>query len=191
MGVSKIDMTIKHILTHTSGFGSLKEAKLTNEAKKTANKTVEYFIKQGLDFEPFSNEAYSTIASFDLLSLVLERVTGESFSDFIKREILEPCNMNNTTYVPNENEWTRIIDMHNRKKGYSGKNSVISMPVWAFHGVEDSVVSVTQSDEMISKLKEFNADVVYSRINGVGHNVWEKTYDKELIEWLLSKRRNK
>ena len=75
--------------------------------------------------------------------------------------------------------------------GMAWNAGVLKMPIWAFHGVEDNVVSVTQSDEMVFKLKEFNADVIYSRIDGVGHNVWEKTYDKELFEWLLSKKRNK
>lgn len=51
-------------------------------------------------------------------------------------------------------------------------------------------VSVSQSDEMVSKLKELDADVTYSRIDGVGNNVWENAYNKELLEWLLSKKRN-
>lgn len=58
------------------------------------------------------------------------------------------------------------------------------------HGAEDFVVSVTQSDEMVSKLKELGADVTYSRIDGVGHSVWEKAYTAELLEWLLSKKKS-
>ncbi len=64
----------------------------------------------------------------------------------------------------------------------------LSMPVWAFHGVDDAVVSVTQSDEMISKLKQTNSDVTYSRLEGVGHNVWNYAYNDELITWMLSKK---
>ena len=75
--------------------------------------------------------------------------------------------------------------------GMSWNAEVLKMPVWAFHGVEDSVVSVTQSDEMVFKLKELGADVTYTRIDGVGHNVWEHAYNKELLEWLLSKKRIK
>jgi len=74
--------------------------------------------------------------------------------------------------------------------GMAWNASVLKMPIWAFHGAEDSVVSVWQSDELVSKLKELNADVTYSRIAGVGHNVWENAYNKELLEWLLSKKRN-
>ena len=42
---------------------------------------------------------------------------------------------------------------------------------------------------MVSKLKELNYDVTYTRIDGVGHNVWENAYNKDLLEWLLSKKR--
>ena len=66
---------------------------------------------------------------------------------------------------------------------------VLNMPVWAFHGVEDPTVSVTQSDEMVAQLKKSGAEVKYTRLEGVGHNVWEYAYNKELFDWLLSKKR--
>ncbi len=75
--------------------------------------------------------------------------------------------------------------------GMAWNAGVLTMPVWAFHGSEDSVVNVSQSDEMVFKLKELGADVTYTRIDGVGHNVWEHAYNKELLEWLLSKKRIK
>lgn len=75
--------------------------------------------------------------------------------------------------------------------GMAWNAGVLEMPVWAFHGVEDGVVSVNQTDEMVAKLKELKKDVTYSRIDKVGHNVWEKAYNGELIEWLLSKKRTR
>ena len=74
--------------------------------------------------------------------------------------------------------------------GMAWNANMLTMPVWAFHGVCDPIVSVTQSDEMVSKLKELNADVKYSRLDGVSHNAWDYTYNKELMEWLLSKKRS-
>ena len=73
--------------------------------------------------------------------------------------------------------------------GMAWNAEVLTMPVWAFHGSADPVVSVNQSDEMVEKLKELGADVKYTRVEGEGHGVWERTYDKELIEWLLSKKK--
>lgn len=73
--------------------------------------------------------------------------------------------------------------------GMAWNAGVLKMPIWTFHGSEDDVVSPYQTDEMVKKLKELDADVTYTRIDGVGHNVWENAYDERLLEWLLSKKR--
>ena len=73
--------------------------------------------------------------------------------------------------------------------GMAWNAGVLGMPVWAFHGIVDPVVSVNQSDEMVSALKAAKADVTYTRLEGVGHNVWEHAYNRQLMEWLLSKKR--
>ncbi|MBQ2839936.1 MAG: prolyl oligopeptidase family serine peptidase [Oscillospiraceae bacterium] len=73
--------------------------------------------------------------------------------------------------------------------GMAWNAEVLKMPIWTFHGAEDDVVSPYQTDEMVAKLKELNADVTYTRIDGVGHNVWENAYNEKLFEWLLSKKR--
>ena len=65
----------------------------------------------------------------------------------------------------------------------------LDMPIWAFHGADDKTVSVNQSDEMVEKLKSLECDVKYTRIDGVGHNSWIYAYNKELMDWLLSKKR--
>ena len=66
---------------------------------------------------------------------------------------------------------------------------VVKMPVWAFHGAADSVVSVTQSDEMVASLKANGGDVTYTRMDGVGHDVWRYAYNETLLDWLLKKRK--
>ena len=71
--------------------------------------------------------------------------------------------------------------------GMAWNAGVLDMPVWAFHGAEDNVVSPFYSDRMVEKLKELGADVTYTRVDGIAHNVWENAYNKELLEWLLSK----
>ena len=71
--------------------------------------------------------------------------------------------------------------------GMAWNAGVLKMPVWAFHGAEDTVVNPMQSDEMVNKLKSLGADVTYTRLEGVGHNVWDYTYNDELMNWLLDK----
>ena len=71
--------------------------------------------------------------------------------------------------------------------GMAWNAGALDMPVWAFHGAEDSVVNPIHSDMMVEKLNELGADVTYTKVDGVGHNVWENAYNKDLLEWLLSK----
>ena len=73
--------------------------------------------------------------------------------------------------------------------GMAWNADVLDMPIWVFHGSDDTVVSPSQSDEMVAKLKALDKDVRYSRIDGVGHGVWENAYNEELINWLLDKTR--
>ena len=66
---------------------------------------------------------------------------------------------------------------------------VLDMPVYAIHGTADSVVNVLYTDEMVDALKGLSRQVIYKRIEGVGHNSWDYTFDSELLEWLISKKR--
>ena len=64
---------------------------------------------------------------------------------------------------------------------------VLTMPVWAFHGAEDGTVTVRHSDEMVAALEKAGRDVTYTRMDGVGHNVWVHAYNDALLQWLLEK----
>ena len=66
---------------------------------------------------------------------------------------------------------------------------VLDMPVWAFHGASDTVVLPRYSDDMVEKLVSLGKDVTYTKVENVGHNVWENAYNNQLIEWFLSKKR--
>ncbi len=64
------------------------------------------------------------------------------------------------------------------------------MPIWVFHGVEDQVIPVAESDTMVRKLVEMGYDVKYSRYENVGHNSWEKAYTtEELYQWMANQKK--
>ena len=71
--------------------------------------------------------------------------------------------------------------------GMAWNAGAYDMPIWVFHGAEDNLVDVRNSDEMVDKLKFLGKDVKYSRLDNVLHNVWDYTYDEEFMQWLLSK----
>ncbi len=59
------------------------------------------------------------------------------------------------------------------------------MPIWVFHGDQDEVIPVSESDNMVKKLKSMGYKVKYTRYKGVGHNSWGKAYTTDgLYTWL-------
>lgn len=119
LGETKTDVTILHLLTHTSGVGSTKIHHMTVEDKKTIQNTVDYFVRAGLDFEPFSMQAYSGFAAFDVVAAIAEKVLDQEFEEILQREIFMPCNMKDTTFMPSESQWKRMIAMHDKSDGKS------------------------------------------------------------------------
>ncbi len=69
--------------------------------------------------------------------------------------------------------------------GMAWNADVLTMPIWTFHGKNDTVVSLNQTLEMIEQLKDNNPSFKYTLYDGVGHDSWTKAFSEELLEWLL------
>lgn len=66
------------------------------------------------------------------------------------------------------------------------------LPIWVFHGTEDKSIPISESEDMVTKLKEMGYDVTFTRYEGVGHNAWVRAYNtEELYEWLMKQKRTK
>ena len=126
LGKVQNDITICHLLTHTSGIGSdaAKSQKMSDEDKKSMDATIEFYAKAGLDFEPGTKQQYSGTGAFDVLVKIIEKITKTDYLQFLQQEIFEPCEMINTTFVPTKEQWKQIIAMHNQVNGH---NSVAKM----------------------------------------------------------------
>ena len=66
---------------------------------------------------------------------------------------------------------------------------VLTMPIWAFHGLNDETVLPRETIEMIDKIKPFNPNAKCTLYEGVGHNSWEKAFSEELLEWMLAQKK--
>lgn len=59
-------------------------------------------------------------------------------------------------------------------------------PIWAFHGADDEVVPVEESQSMITKLQDFDSDVKLTVYPDTGHDSWTQTYNNpQLYEWFM------
>ena len=65
----------------------------------------------------------------------------------------------------------------------------LKMPVWAFHGLEDTAVSPSHTIEMVEQLKESNPYLKYDLYEGVGHDSWNKAFSEQTLAWILSQKK--
>ena len=67
-----------------------------------------------------------------------------------------------------------------------------TVPVWIFHGADDTVIPVSESRQMAEALRREGADVHYTEYAGVGHGSWDRAYaEEELWRWLFAQRRKR
>lgn len=96
-------ITIMHLLTHTSGLVPLEDTfpnrdlnwEIHVDTQDVAQSWIPAVLKMGLSHEPGHRWEYSMIG-FCLLGEIIKRITGERAEDFIRREILLPCDMRET-----------------------------------------------------------------------------------------------
>jgi predicted peptidase len=64
------------------------------------------------------------------------------------------------------------------------------VPVWVFHGAQDTVVLPRQSEVMVSALRACGGDVRFTLYPDAEHDSWTETYgNPELYAWLLERGR--
>lgn len=68
--------------------------------------------------------------------------------------------------------------------------SMAGVPVWAFHGDDDSVVPLYRGEDVVNAFRACGGEVMFTVYPGVGHDSWTRTYNSAaLYDWLLAKRR--
>jgi len=116
------EITIKDLLTHTSGLVSgpmsNSEAGKPDVRLKGRESNADYIPRLGgvpLEFQPGSRWAYSAQAGFDTLVLVVEIASGQKFDQFAQQRIFGPLGMKDTYfYTTDESFKPRIATRYNR-----------------------------------------------------------------------------
>ncbi|KRH79911.1 esterase EstB [Ferrovum sp. JA12] len=120
------EIQIIDLLRHTSGivYGEITKNKLLQEAYKqqelvnehlaydvrslTPEQEITAFSKVPLSTEPGTNWEYSL--SVDLLGRIVEKVSGQRLSDYLKQNIFTPLNMVDTGFYITENNLSRLAE---------------------------------------------------------------------------------
>ncbi len=114
-------LTPRILLNHTNGLGTIEVgeaqfATMTVEERQDIAHVVERAGRSLLSYEPTERESYSSIWAFDVLARLVELTSGMDFASFLKANIFDPCGMTDATFVPTEEQWSRMITLHDREE---------------------------------------------------------------------------
>jgi D-alanyl-D-alanine carboxypeptidase len=94
-------VTIHHLLTHTSGNGDIFGPKFDEhrEELRTHTDYVDLYGRRSLSFEPGDDWRYSNYG-FILLGVVIERVTGQSYYEYVREHVFARAGMTRSGSLP-------------------------------------------------------------------------------------------
>jgi methyl acetate hydrolase len=115
---AKAPITLRHLLTHTSGFAyRLWDAKAVHYAKslellpKAQRKLAP---STPLMFDPGTRWQYGT--SIDWVGRIVEAISGDSLDVYFRKHILDPLGMNDTAFVLAPQQREREASVHRRRQ---------------------------------------------------------------------------
>ncbi len=73
----------------------------------------------------------------------------------------------------------------------SKASALKSLPIWAFHGEQDTVVWPERSERMVAAIVKAGGPAKLTLLPGVGHDAWSPAYAPKsgLLDWMFAQRR--
>lgn len=149
------DITIRNLLTHTSGIPDYENANLIDLRKDyTEQELLQFAMKLPLNFQPNEKWAYSNTA-YVLLGILIHKLTGKFYGEILQEKIFTPLSM----------ETIRIINepdiIMNRSSGYELLNGEWKNQKWVSPSLNTtadgslylSVLDLVKWDASITKEK--------------------------------------
>jgi len=97
-------VTVRHLLTHTSGLPAFKEYWRTSKGKQD---TLAKIFAEPLEYEPGTKEIYSDLGII-LMAEIIERLTGRKLDDLATSFLFSPLGMKDSMYKPPKKLWPTI-----------------------------------------------------------------------------------
>lgn len=135
----KREVTIKDLLTHTSGLssGGLPDSKMVAELSRKVSyapdDTLASYVPRLehalLSFEPGSRFGYSPLDGFDVLARIVEIVSGQPADTYMRERIFEPLEMRSTWFHVPDKDASRIVPLMTREADHwRASKPIIDLP---------------------------------------------------------------
>ena len=112
-------MRLFHLLSHSNGLlceddvGNDQMKYIPEFAYESNTMMAEYASANVLlSFEPGEGSAYSAFAGFDVIAGLIEKKSGMTYAEFLKKYLFDPLGLMVTTFIPTEEQWSRMVTVH-------------------------------------------------------------------------------
>ena len=113
-------VTIRHLLSHTSGLTGLSELQQETGADSTPLKDRALSSVTGpLQWQPGDQYKYGN-QGMNIAARVVEIVSGMAYEDFLQKRFFDPLDMTETTFWPSEAQIARLANAYGPNKDKSG-----------------------------------------------------------------------
>ena len=131
-GGSRDNVTVRHLLTHTSGLPAGRDLRRLANGPWDARNVV---TSTPLVCTPGACQVYSDIGA-DILGFAIESIAGQGLDSFLNERVFTPLGMSDTHFRPSQSERDRIAPTEvSSPRGYPLRGEVHDENAWALGGV--------------------------------------------------------
>lgn len=196
------EITVHHLLTHTSGIPDYFDEEVMDDFEELWIKTPMYHIRRLHDFLPlFQKEQqkfipgekfYYNNAGYIVLGLMVEKVSGMVFTDYIQQNILDKSGMRNSGYFALDALPAKTAIGYIDRKDGTWKTNTYSLPVQggsdggAFVTAEDMVLfweAFMQNNLLNDKAILLTPHVHAEEESFYGYGVWIEKQENEIHKY--------
>ena len=149
-------ITIEHLLTHTSGIKSYTGMTKWPEVIRNDYKVdqmIDLFSLQPMDFAPGQKWYYNNSGYF-LLGVIVEKLSGLTYAEFLQKNIFEPLGMDHTYYdMPAPIIPGRVAGYSHSESGYTNADFLSMTQPYAAGSLASSVDDMAKWDAALSTEK--------------------------------------
>ncbi|MFZ3576851.1 serine hydrolase [Virgibacillus sp. DJP39] len=155
----KQDVTIKQLMTHTSGFRAWIPLYTVGESREDR---MDYVFEYPLDTPPGTTYTYSDLNMITLGALI-ERISGKRLDVFVNDNLLVPLNMSDTMYNPPKSLKNRIAATEYQPWTNRGLvwGNVHDENAWSLSGVSGHAGVFSTADDLATLAHMFINDGKY------------------------------
>ncbi|SHJ23052.1 CubicO group peptidase, beta-lactamase class C family [Clostridium cavendishii DSM 21758] len=201
------NVTIKNLLTHTSGIPDYFDEEKLNDFSELWNERPMYLMREPKDFIPLmkvgkmmfnvGEKFHYNNGAFVILALIVEKVSGMKFVDFVKKNVFEILDMNQSGYFSIDMLPKNCAYGYEENKDGTLKTNIYSIPVvgggdgGVFVTLEDisklwngllnyRLLSKDTTDELLAMQVYVNYDVYY------GYGIWIIKHDDGVYKYYIT-----